>query len=127
MYNDEDNWTNTHHRVITNETRLTDIIKKSKEIKKLLCDLLEQTKIDYNTFQLNIMVWDNENINGDDSGSKLQLCNNLQKLRECFHNEKIEKKRKELEDECKELEKELEEKQNEKLNLKNNIMDIDME
>lgn len=125
MYNEDDKW--TQHRIITNETRLNDIIKKGKELKKLLCDLLEQTKIDYNIFQLNIMVWNNENINGDDSGSKLQLCNNLQKLREYFHNEKIEKKRKEIEEECEELEKELKEKQNEKLNLKNNIMDIDIE
>jgi hypothetical protein len=125
MYNDEDTWIQPPKKVSTNETKLNDIIKKTKELKNLLSELLEDTKINNNTFDLHISVWNNENINGDNSGNKLQLCENLQKMRQTFHNNKIEKQKKELEMECKELEKELEEKKNEKLNLQFN-MDMDM-
>ena len=108
--------------------KIRNIAKSSNSNASIMKQVIEYIETNNNTFDLHISVWNNENINGDNSGNKLQLCENLQKMRQTFHNNKIEKQKKELEMECKELEKELEEKKNEKLNLQFNMdMDMDMD
>ena len=80
MYSDDEKWCGggVHQRVVvTKEMKLNEVLKKAKELKKVLCELLEQTKDENEHFELNIKVWNTEDMNGENSGNKLQLCRTL--------------------------------------------------
>ena len=126
MYSDEEKWCGgiAPQRVVTKEMKLNEVLKKAKELKNVLCELLEQTKEENEHFELNIKVWNTEDMNGENSGNKLQLCGDLEKMRRDINEAKRETKQKVLEKECRELEKELEMKRHD---LNSNKVDMDMD
>ena len=127
MYSDDEKWCGggvPQRVVVTKEMKLNEVLKKAKELKKVLCELLEQTKDENEHFELNIKVWNTEDMNGENSGNKLQLCGTLEQMRRDINEVKREKKQKVLEQECRELEKELEKKRHD---LNSNKVDMDMD